>query len=197
MTENSTVREPRSSRWLPAAVFSLFALLVLIDVVVIVLYGNYRNLIEEEGIDVSFTPAIRAGAETAHHAMDFGSSGSRVLAADGAVLVQASEEGFEVFAPGTLTIRFRAPDAGAFVEIDYRFGRRESPARCEVALARIASRHGVDYMCRRSLEAKKSPRGKFRHYLADHAGWFELTLEVNAPAAEVGFQVGAPELVWK
>lgn len=196
MTENAAVRGPRSSRWLPAAVFSLFALLVLIDVVVIVLYGNYRNLIEEDGIEVRFTPAIQADGEAAGRAVEV-VSGSRILAADGAVLVDALGEGFEITAPGTLTIRFRAPDAGSTVELDYRFGRRGSRARCEVALARIASRHGVDYMCRRSLVAKKKPRGKFRHYLADHAGWCELTVAVNAAAAEVGFQVGVPELVWK
>lgn len=196
MTENAPVCGPPRSRWLPAVVFSLFALLVLIEVVVIVRYGNYRNLIEEDGIEVSFTPEAQADVEAAGHAVEVVSD-SRTVASDGAVLVEASEEGFEISAPGTLTIRFRAPDAGATVEFDYRFGRRESRARCEVALARVASRHGVDYMCRRSLVAKKRSRGKFRHYLADHAGWCELTLEVNATAAEVGFQVGVPELVWK
>lgn len=196
MTESASVREPRSSRWLPAVVFSLFALLVLIEVVVIVCYGNYRNLIEADGIEVSFTPAILADGETTGRTMEV-VSGSRTLAVDGAVLVDTSDKGFEISAPGTLTIRFRAPDAGSTVELDYRFGRREAPARCEVALARIASRHGVDYMCRRSLVAKKKPQGKFRYYLADHAGWCELTLEVNAAAAEAGFQVGVPELVWK
>ena len=49
--------------------------------------------------------------------------------------------------------------------------------------------------CRESLVARKKAKGVFRQYLADHAGWFELTLEVNDAAAATGFEITKPEVV--
>lgn len=196
MTGATPRPEPRRSRWLPAAVFSLFALMILADAVVIVLYGNYRNLIEEDGVEVVFTPAAGTGREILEVTVGV-SEGFRTVAPDGAVLVEFVDGRFHVRVPGTLVIRFRAPDAGAYVRLDYRFGKRRSDARCDLALARVASRHGVDYMARRTLIAKKKAKGKFRHYLADHAGWFELELQVDPVAAKFGFEVTAPEIVWR
>ena len=188
--------EVRRSRWLPAVVFSLLALVFLADAVVIALYGNYRNLIEEQGVEAVFTPADLAGDVAGPETVEV-PDGSRAVAADGRVLVEASGGTFEVLAPGTLTIRFRAPDAGSYVELGYRFSEARSDARSELSLARVASRHGVDYMCRRSLTAKKKTEGMFRHYLADHAGWFELSLQVDPSAVAVGFEVDKPEIVWE
>jgi len=196
MTSEPSIADERRSRWLPATVFSLFALIILADVVVIVLYGNYRNLIEEQGVEAVFIPAEAVGGGVSPEMVEV-LDGSRTVAADGTVLVDASGESFDILVPGTLTIRFRAPDAGSFVELGYRFGDRRSDATSELSLARVASRYGVDYMCRRSLTAKKKRKGMFRHYLADHAGWFELSLEVNAEAAAVGFVVAKPEIVWE
>lgn len=195
MVAEPSYAEPRRSRWLPAVVFSLFALIFLADAVVIALYGNYRNLIEEQGVEAMFSPAGpgRDGTEMGEP-VDV-AEGARAVAADGRVLVEASGGAYEVLVPGTLTIRFRAPDAGAFVELDYRFAERRTGSAIGLSLARVASRYGVDYMCRRTLRAKKKPTGTFRHYLADHAGWFELSLEVNQAA--VGFSVSKPEVIWK
>jgi hypothetical protein len=186
--------EPRRSRWLPAAVISVFAAMMLADVVVFVLYGNYRNLIEDDGLEVIFTPANAAGQEVQEVAVGV-SEGSNAVARDGTTLVEVADGRFHVFVPGKLAIRFRAPDAGSWVKLEYRFGERRAGARCELVLARVASRHGVDYMCRKTLDAKKKPKGRFRQYLADHAGWFELSFDVNPAAAGVGFEVAAPEIV--
>jgi len=195
MTGEHPRPEPRRSRWLPAAVFSLFAVMVLADAVVIVLYGNYRNLIEENGLEVVFTPAHAAGVEARGVAVDV-SEGSRVVAPDGTLLVEVAGGRFHVLAPGNLSVRFRAPDAGSWVKLEYRFGKRRTGATCDLVLARVASRYGVDYMCRRTLDAKKKRKGRFRHYLADHAGWFELSLDVSPRAAEVGLEITEPEIVW-
>ena len=185
---------PRRTRWLPVTVFSLFALVVLADAVVIVLYGNYRNVIEETGVEMVFTPA-----DPSTEVVSAGSvgvvEGARIVSGDGTVLVRASDDRVEVLVPGSLVFRTRAHNAGSFVEFGYRFGKRRSPARCDLTVARVASRHGVDRMCRRSLVARKKPKGVFRHYLADHAGWIELSLDVNAEAAEVGFELTKPEIV--
>ena len=186
---------PRRSRWLPAAVFSLFAVMVLADAVVIVLYGNYRNLIEEDGLEVVFTPANAAGQEIQGVAVGV-ADGSRTVAPDGTVLVEVADGRFDVRVPGNLAIRFRAPDAGSWVKLEYRFGKRRAGAHCDLVLARVASRHGVDYMCHKTLDAKRKAKGRFRHFLADHAGWFELSFDVNPSAAEIGFRVTAPEIVW-
>ena len=196
MTGEPSIADERRSRWLPAAVFSLFALIILADAVVIVLYGNYRNLIEEQGVEAVFTPADPVGGGAAPETVEV-LDGSRAVAADGTALVETSGKRFDILVPGTLAIRFRAPDAGSFVELGYRFGDRRSDVRAELSLARVASRYGVDYMCRRSLTAEKKPEGMFRHYLADHAGWFELSLDVNAEAAAAGFEVTKPEIVWE
>ena len=174
--------------------FSLFALVFVADAVVIALYGNYRNLIEEQGVEAVFAPFDADDDGVGTRDLVEVPEGARAVADDGRVLVEASGETFEVLVPGTLTIRFRAPDAGSFVELDYRFPDHRSEAISKLSLARVASRYGVDYMCRRSLKAKKKPTGTFRHYLADHAGWFELSLEVNQAA--VGFSVSKPEVIW-
>ncbi len=186
--------EPRRTRWLPAAVFSIFALVVLADAVVIILYGNYRNLIEEEGVEMAFTPADPAIASIPDGAVEV-VDGCRIVADDQAVLVEVVDGRVRVLAPGVLVLRFRAHNAGSFMEFDYRFGKRRSPARVNLTVARIASRYGVDYMCRESLVARNKAKGVFRKYLADHAGWFELTLEVNEAAGAGGFEITRPEVV--
>ena len=186
--------EPRRTRWLPAAVFSIFALVALADAVVIVLYGNYRNLIEEEGVEMAFTPADPSIAVVRDEAVEV-VDGCRIVTDDQTALVEVAEGRIRVLAPGTLVLRFRAHNAGSFMEFDYRFRKRRSPARCNLTVARIASRYGVDYMRRESLVARKKAKGVFRQYLADHAGWFELTLEVNEAAAATGFEITKPEVV--
>ncbi len=195
MTESPTMAEPRRSRWLPTLVFSLFALIFLADAVVIALYGNYRNLIEEQGVEVVFTPARSFLNGTPSEPVEV-LDGVGAVAADGTEMVSSSGVGYEVLVPGTLTILFRAPDAGSFVELDYRFGESRPDLQVDLSLARVASRHGVDYMNRREIKAKKKSGGTYRHYLADHAGWFELALDVNAEVAAGGFEVGRPEIVW-
>jgi hypothetical protein len=191
--ETNTV-EPRRTRWLPAAVFSIFALVALADAVVIVLYGNYRNLIEEDGVEMAFTPADPSIAVARDEAVEV-VDGCRIVTDDQTALVEVVEGRIRVLAPGALVLRFRAHDAGSFMEFDYRFRKRRSAARCNLTVARVASRYGVDYMCRESLVARKKAKGVFRQYLADHAGWFELTLEVNEAAAATGFEITKPEVV--
>jgi len=186
--------EPRRTRWLPAAVFSIFALVALADAVVIVLYGNYRNLIEEEGVEMAFTPADPSIAVVRDEAVEV-VDGCRIVTDDQTALVEVAEGRIRVLAPGTLVLRFRAHNAGSFMEFDYRFRKRRGTARCNLTVARIASRYGVDYMRRESLVARRKAKGVFRQYLADHAGWFELTLEVNEAAAATGFEITKPEVV--
>lgn len=186
--------EPRRTRWLPAVVFSLFALVVLADAVVIVLYGNYRNLIEEDGVEMVFTPvdpSIGVVADGLVEVVD----GCRIVTDDQKVLVEVVDGRIRVLAPGALVLRFRAHNAGSFMEFGYRFKKRRGPARCNLTLARIASRYGVDFMSRKSLVARKKPTGVVRQYLADHAGWLELSLEVNEAAAANGFEITKPEVV--
>ena len=121
--------------------------------------------------------------------------GGRIVTDDQTVLVDFADDRIGVRAPGTLVLRFRARNAGSFVEFGYRFKKRRGPARCNVTVARIASRYGVDYMCRKSLVARKKAKGVFRQYLADHAGWVELSLEVNEAAAANGFEITKPEVL--
>jgi len=194
MGVETNTMEPRRTRWLPAAVFSIFALVALADAVVIILYGNYRNLIEEEGVEMAFTPADPSVAVVSDEAVDV-VDGCLIVADDGTALVEVVEGRIRVLAPGTIVLRFRAHNAGSFMEFDYRFRKRRSQARCNLTVARVASRYGVDYMCRESLVARKKAKGVFRQYLADHAGWFELTLEVNDAAAVTGFEITKPEVV--
>ena len=185
--------ESRRSRWLPTAVVSLFAVIVFADLVVVLIYGNYRNLFEDDQIKVFFVPAGDTAEGAPAEAVD-STPGAGLVAADGAVMVRASDADLEVLVPGRLTVRFRVPDAGAYVALRYRFGERRPGARCELTLARVASSYGVDTVCRRSLDGGKRERGSFRHYLADHTGWFELAFDVNAEAAELGFSVTRPEI---
>jgi hypothetical protein len=194
MSGESSAIEPRRTRWLPAVVFSLFALVVLADAVVIVLYGNYRNLIEEEGVEMVFTPVDSSVAVVPDGLVEV-IDGCRIVTDDQTVMVEVAEGRIRMLVPGTLVLRFRAHNAGSFMEFDYRFKKRRSPARCDLTVARIASRYGVDYMCRKSLVARKKAKGVFRQYLADHAGWFELSLEVNEAAATNGFEITKPEVV--
>jgi hypothetical protein len=194
MIEHRPGDEERRSRWLPASVIAVFALVLAVEAVVIVLYGNYRNLIEEAGVEVTFRPASGASDTTVSGPVEW-SPDLAFAAVDGSAMVTGVDGRLRVQVPGELTLRFRAADAGAFLEIDYRFGKRAKGARCRLTLARVASRYGVDYMSRRTLSASKKVRGKYRHNLADHAGWFELSIDVNAAAAAVGFEIGPPELV--
>lgn len=195
MTAHRPGDDERRSRWLPTAVFSVFALLLLVEVIVIVRYGNYRNLIEDSGVEVSFRPATGEPGSVISGPEEW-TSDSAIVADGGEVMVEGTDGGLRVRAPGELILRFRAPDAGSFLEIDYRFGKKTKRARCDLTLARVASRYGVDYMCRRSLVGSRQAKGTFRHNLADHAGWFELSLDVNAAAAGVGFETTLPKLVW-
>jgi len=194
MSGETSAIEPRRTRWLPAAVFSIFALVALADAVVIILYGNYRNLIEEEGVEMVFTPADPSIAVVPDGSVEV-ADGCRIVTDDQTALVDVVDGRIRVLAPGALVLRFRAPNAGSFMEFGYRFKKRQSPARCNLTVARIASRYGVDLMCRKSLVARKKAKGVFRQYLADHAGWFELTLEVNEAAAARGFEISKPEVV--
>lgn len=194
MTEHRPGDEERRSRWLPTSVMAVFALVLVVEAVVIVLYGNYRNLIEDAGVEVTFRAASN-GPDTAALGPVEWSPGLAFSGVDGAVAVTDVNGRLRVQVPGELTLRFRAADAGGFLETDYRFGRRAKGAICRLTLARVASRYGVDYMCRRTLSGSKKVRGTFRHNLADHAGWFELSIDVNAAAAAVGFEIGPPNLV--
>ena len=186
--------EPRRTRWLPTVVFSLFALVVLADAVVIILYGNYRNLIEDDGVEMAFTPAdslIAVAPDGPVEVID----GCRILTDDQTALVDVADGRISVLAPGTLVLRFRAHNAGSFVKFGYQFKKRRGPARCNLTVARVASRYGVDFICRKSLAARKKAKGVFRQYLADHTGWVELSLEVNKAAAAVGFEITKPEVL--
>jgi hypothetical protein len=194
MTDHRRGDEDRRSRWLPAAVITVFALVLAAEVVVIALYGNYRNLIEESGVEVTFRPVSDASESAVAGPVEW-APGLVIDGVDGSHSVVEVDGRLRVQSPGELILRFRAADAGSFLEIDYRFGRRAKGARCRVTLARVASRYGVDYMHRRTLSGSKKIRGTFRHNLADHAGWFELSIDVNAAAAAVGFEIGPLDLV--
>jgi hypothetical protein len=177
-------------------VISLFALVLLADIVVVLLYGNYRNLFEENGVEVSFVPeAAGVGNPSTGLAAHEVKQGASLTGPDGSVLVEYGADRLAVLAPGKLKMRFRAPDAGSFLELDYAFRDPEPEARCEVAVARVASRYGVDVVRRKVLVSTKKSSATFRHNLADHAGWFELCLRVNVAAARGGFEVALPEIV--
>lgn len=188
--------EPRRTRVLPAAVFSLFALIIVADLVVVVFYGNYRNLVEEEGIEISFEPTCvtsDGGADDQGRSMSVPEAG-RLVDPEGTVLVDRADDRLVVHEPGAIVIRFRAPNAGGRMEFDYRFGERQADARCEVVVARVASQYGVDVVRRKDLTAARKVHGKFKHNLADHAGWFRLSLQVNPAAAGDGFEVALPTI---
>jgi hypothetical protein len=195
MTSHRPGDDDRRSRWLPTAVFSVFALVLVVEFVVIVFFGNYRNLIEDSGVEVGFQPASAADEEARPELVKW-TSDSTITSDRGVVMVEGLDGGLAVREPGELILRFRAPDAGSYLEMDYRFGRRQRGAECRLILARVASRYGVDYISRRTLKGRRKTEGTFRHNLADHAGWFELSVDVNPPAAEVGFEMTLPRLVW-
>ena len=167
MTEVDHRAEPRSTRWLPTTVVSLFALLLVVEIVIIALYGNYRNIIEKDGIEVVFVPA-RAESRRSEVDRLTVSPGVPATTADGRVAVELGDEGLVVRAPGELVIRFRAPDAGSTMVMGYDFGRRQRGARFDLALGRVASRHGVDTVWRRSIKGGRRSKGTIKHYLADH-----------------------------
>jgi hypothetical protein len=193
MTWRDAAAAPRS-RILPAVVFSLFALMILVDLAVVVFFGNYRNLVEEDGIVVSFrSDTATADAVAAVEIPD----GGRVVSTDGRVQAQREGDRLAVFSAGELMVRFRAPNAGGEMEMTYRFAERRADGRCEISVARVASRYGVDVVRRKELVAAKRRRGRFRHHLADHAGWFMLSLRVNQAAADQGFEVTLPTITWR
>lgn len=183
----------RQSRWLPVAVVLIFALTLIGDLAVAVLFSDYRTIVERDGIKVSFIPAGAADPAREAMSMDWG-DGARLCRNRG-VAVEVVGGNLRVTAPGRVIVRFRAPDAGSELSLRYRFGARDSDAQCRLALARVASRYGVDTICRRALSGRR-PEGTFKHYLADHVGWFELSFELNPAAAAAGFEISHPELVW-
>jgi hypothetical protein len=201
--EVSSSGTERTSRVIPAVVVSLFTLVAVADLVVIVLYGNYRNVIEKNGVEVVFVPDPHPSsdaddpggpAESGQAEIVLSGNGHQA-AADGALIVERTDDTVVMRAPGVLTMSFRAPDAGHFVEMTYEFLDPGRQARCEVKVARVASRYGVDVVRRRTLKGFRRPRGTFRHNLADHAGWFELSVRVNPAAAEGGVAIGLPTIV--
>jgi len=196
VTEVDHRAEPGGTRWLPVTVVSLFALLLVVEIVIIVLYGNYRNIIEKDGIEVVFVPAHPEKSRSDVEESTV-TPGVPVQTADGRVAAELGDEGLVVRAPGEVVIRFRAPDAGSTMVMRYDFGRRQRGARFDLALARIASRHGVDTVWRRSIKGGRRSGGTIRHYLADHAGWFQLIVTVNRVAAENGFRISLPETSWE
>jgi hypothetical protein len=111
-------------------------------------------------------------------------------------VVEATTDGFTVYQPGELTLRFRSYNAGGHVVLRYDFGSRDPKARCRASLARVPSEYGVDTINRRVLKPRPGPRGRYRQYLADHAGWFELSLTLNREATQTGFWIGRPEIVF-
>ena len=180
----------KTSRWLPATVFSIFALALIVDVAAVLLHDNDAGPNTAKRMEIVF-----ARSETAE-VIEVADQGP-TRAADGTVLVRRTAEGLVVRAPGELRIRFLAPDAGSTLAADYRFGRRRPGSHCSVSLARVASRHGVDTVWRRELDGGRQARGKIRYYLADHAGWFALAFDVNPIAAETGFRITVPKTSWE
>ena len=192
MSEQS--QGPRSSRILPAVVIAFFVMVAAADLVVVIVYGNYRNLVEQSGVGVSFAaddPARPVDVPLSPVAA--ADEGGVVV--DGRVLVDRDGDRLTVRAPGLLILRFRAPDAGATVELDYAFLDPATRGRCRVVVARVASRYGVDIVRRARIAAGRRARGTFRHYLADHAGWFELQIRVDPAAARGGFRLTLPRIV--
>ncbi len=194
MTAADVNDNDRRSRWLPATVIALFALVLLSDTAVIALYGSYHNLIEDDGLEVTFIP----DASMSRPAGDGGlvvAPGTSAVSPDGRALVRATDDGFAVLAPGVLKIRFRSPNAGADVSLAYDFGQGDGLARCDLTLARVPSRYGVDVITKRTLTSRKKRSGAYHHYLADHVGWFELSLRPDQTAVERGFRVGRPVII--
>ncbi len=191
MTTGPSASSDRRSRWLPTTIAAAFALVLLVDVTLVVV-GAGRPVMETS-VEVVFTPAAGSAGGPSLGG-DSVAPGSPALAADEPALAEASGSGFVVSEPGELTFRFRSPHAGSDVVLDYDFGRRRPGARCEVTLARVPSRHGIDVISRRTLSGSAPIRGAYRHSLADHVGWFELSLRLNRDAVEGGFRVGRPRI---
>jgi hypothetical protein len=196
VTDGHGCEEPRTSRWLPATVCSIFALLLVVDAVVLLFFSNRGDLLENDGLEVAFIPTASATEEVRESVIDVDSTSS-MLSPDGGVAVEVSDIDLTVWATGELVIRFQAPDAGSNLLLKYRFGGRRSGARCELTLARMASRWGVDTVWHRSLDGSKRSKGRIHHHLADHVGWFELRIRVNRDAAAVGFGITLPEIYWE
>lgn len=193
MTETGAGCEPRRSRWLPATVLTFFALVVVVDLVAVVL--SCSNLLprKEDALELSFLPEGSPRSPEAGEMIVVDPAAS-TTGPDGAVVAVGSDRGLVVRAPGELLVRFRVADAGSTLVMDYLFGRREKGAGCTLELARIASDWGTDTVWRRALDGGKQRKGRIRHFLADHVGWFELRIGVNGPAADVGFELTLPEI---
>jgi len=193
VTETGAGCEPRRSRWLPVTVLSVFALVLVVDLVAVVLYRANLLPREEDVLELSFLPegSSRGGQGGETIAVDPAAS---TAAPDGTVVTVGSDRGLVVRAPGELLVRFRVADAGSTLLMDYLFGRREKGVGCTLELARVASKWGTDTVWRRALDGGKQRKGRIRHYLADHVGWFELRIGVNGPTADVGFELTLPEI---
>jgi hypothetical protein len=173
-------------------VVSVFALILVVDLLAIVAHRYDLLPREDDTMELSFVFDEALGGDGVQ-AVPVDPTTS-TAAPDGTVVAHGSARGLVVRAPGELVIRFRTADAGSTLAVDYRFGRRVPGAVVTVNLARVASRWGVDHVWRRTLDGGKRKRGKIRHDLADHVGWFELRIAVNGPAAEVGFELTLPEI---
>jgi len=192
MIEPAGGSEARRSRWLPATVAGAFGLILVVDLLAIVAYRYDLLPRRDDPMQLSFVSegAVGQGPEEAVPV----DPTATTTALDGTVVTGKSAHGLVVWAPGELVIRFRPADAGSTLAVDYRFGRRVPGAVATVNLARVASRWGVDHVWRRTLDGGKQKRGKIRHDLADHVGWFELRIAVNGPAADAGFELTLPEI---
>ena len=182
--------EPRTSRVLPVAVAALFALVLLADLAALALYAHDPSRFEDDRLEIVFSSRAAAdgGAAEELPLPDHG-----VLSGgDGRVLAERAGGSVVVRAEGELVIRLVVPEAGAVLELDYRFLDPADRGRCEIAVGRVVSRHGVDVVRRARLAAVKRAQGTFRHDLADHVGPLELRLEVNRAAARDGLEVMMP-----
>ena len=190
-----TFGEPRTSRALPVAVATLFALVLLADLAALAVYRHDPSRFGDDGIEIGFRSRVAAteGQTGAAEELPLPDDGA-LVGGDGVVLAERVGESVVVRAEGELVIRLRTPEAGAVLEVDYRFLDPDR-GRCEVAVGRVASRHGLDVVRRARLAAGKRAQGTFRHDLADHVGWLELRLKVNRPAARGGFEIGMPRIV--
>lgn len=184
----TTGPEPRTSRALPVAVAALFALVLLADLAALALYGHDRSRFEDDRLEIGFSS--RAAAEE----LPLPARGA-LVDGDGAVLAERVGDAVVVRAQGDLVIRLLVPEAGAVLELDYRFLDPDGRGRCEVAVGRVVSGHGVDVVRRARLAAVKRAQGTFRHDVADHVGRLELRLKVNRAAARGGFEIGMPHVV--
>jgi hypothetical protein len=193
LTSSAATDASRRTRWLPSVVAGLFVLMLAIDIAVVIYFGSYHDLIEDDAVEAAFTPRAAAAGGDGESGLVIRSD-SPLVAADGQLVAETTLEGFAVYQPGELTLRFRSRNAGGYVVLPYEFGSQNPKANCATSLSRVPSAHGVDTINRRVLHARRGVRGVYRQYLADHSGWFELTLELNREATREGFRIGRPEI---